>query len=818
VWLHIGSDLLIWLAYLAIPLVLLHFIRRRPPAQYTWIFWVFCGFIAFCGSSHLVDSITFFAPAYRLSGLVKLATAVVSWLSALLLIPLVPRALALRSPRELEHEIDERKKAEAAFRQLFAALETRVKERTVELMEANKALEAQIAARTRLEEELMQRAQELDAAHRKAAESLAVLDAMMSASPVGFALLDEQFRHVHVNEALAAVARKPREELLRLTVREAVPFVADRVEGFLQRVLRSGETITDVEYQEGPSDRPQETRYWLGDYFPVRRPDGSLLGVGVALTDITRLKRAEADAARASRQRDESFALLDTLLANAPIGLAFLDRDLRYVRINRALAEMNGRPVQDHVGRTVGEMVPELWPTLEPAYRRVLETGERIMEREVTGNTPASPSEPRHWLASYYPVHTPSGQTLGVGIVVSDVTERMRLREELQQRIDQLGEADRHKNEFLAMLAHELRNPLAPIFNALHIMRLVADDTAAVGQARELLERQVRHLARLVDDLLDVSRITRGKIELRKETVDVTSIVARSVESVRPFIDARRQVLAVSLPRTPIYLEGDPTRLEQILTNLLNNAAKYTDEGGKLWLSAEREDDEVVLCVRDNGMGIEPTLLPRVFDLFTQAERSLDRKQGGLGIGLTLVRRLVEMHGGKVAAASDGAGQGSEFTIRLPAMPALPRPRGQLRPPRDEETAALPPCRVLVVEDNADSAEWLARLLTLWGYEAQIAYDGPTALERWRTDQPEVVLLDIGLPGMNGYQVARRVRELSGPHRPFLLALTGYGQQEDHRRSRESGFDHHLVKPVDPEELKQLLARRPVAVVPAGKG
>jgi signal transduction histidine kinase len=379
----------------------------------------------------------------------------------------------------------------------------------------------------------------------------------------------------------------------------------------------------------------------------------------------------------------------------------------------------------------------------------------------------------------------------------------------LEQANQELQDADRRKDEFLAMLAHELRNPLAPIVLALHVMELRADDKEAVAGARDLVMRQVRHMTRLVDDLLDVSRITRGVILLRKEILDLGVVLARVVETVRPLADSRRQILDVSAPPKPIGLQGDPARLEQILLNLLNNAVKFTPEEGQIRIASRLEGSEAVVQVRDTGIGIEPDMLPRVFDLFTQADRSLDRPQGGMGIGLTLVRRLAELHGGTVHASSGGPGQGSTFEVRLPALPnesLAIRPESR----RGRAPSIIPQrlSRILVVEDNLDTALGLAKLLTLWGYQTQVAHDGPTGLEAWQTNKADILLLDIGLPGMSGYQVARKVRERSGPSKPLILALTGYGQPKDLRRSREAGFDHHLVKPVDPEELQKLLADR----------
>jgi signal transduction histidine kinase len=418
--------------------------------------------------------------------------------------------------------------------------------------------------------------------------------------------------------------------------------------------------------------------------------------------------------------------------------------------------------------------------------------------------------------------------------------ELRRARDELEIRVEErtaeldrlnreLKEADQRKDEFLAMLSHELRNPLAPLRNALEVAR-VSKDTAAIREAHEIMDRQVDHLIRLVDELLDVEGFTRGKLRLRRETVEIAPIVARAVEASRPMMDARRHLLEIDLPEVPVGLEADPLRLAQMLMNLLNNAAKYTPEGGRISLSVQLDGDSgdqttlpgvpcdsagtVVMRVRDNGAGIPPEVLPRIFDLFAQAERTLDRAEGGLGIGLTLVKRIVELHGGAVEAASDGPGNGSTFTVRLPSRPTqAAKPThdrgmadGPVRPPMlRSQTCAQ---RVLVVDDNRDAAATLARLLRLMGHQVETAHHGHLALEVAPRFGPDVVLLDIGLPGLDGFAVCRRLRQHPVTARARIIAVTGYTQEEDRRRSREAGFDAHLVKPVDLDALEGLLGPR----------
>ena len=335
-------------------------------------------------------------------------------------------------------------------------------------------------------------------------------------------------------------------------------------------------------------------------------------------------------------------------------------------------------------------------------------------------------------------------------------------------------------------------------------MKHPAANGEIVGQAGAIAERQVEHMARLLDDLLDVSRISRGRIDLHTEPVEVTALVGRTVEVARPLIEERRHQLTASLAPEPLWVQGDPTRLEQIVQNLLNNACKYTDPGGHIELTVAREGAEVVLRVRDDGIGIGPDVLPRIFDLFVQAERRLDRSQGGVGIGLTLVKRLVELHGGSIEAQSPGLGQGSEFVLRLPATADL---QGREQEGTSVEAGGGVPVRlrVLVVDDNQDAAESLAMLLRLAGQDVRVAYDGPSALALAQVYQSALVLLDIGLPGLDGYEVARRMRRQPGLEGVCLAAMTGWGQQEDRQRSAEAGMDHHLVKPVAPKALEQLL-------------
>jgi signal transduction histidine kinase/CheY-like chemotaxis protein len=380
-----------------------------------------------------------------------------------------------------------------------------------------------------------------------------------------------------------------------------------------------------------------------------------------------------------------------------------------------------------------------------------------------------------------------------------DITASRRAEEELREN-------DRKKDEFLALLAHELRNPLAPLRNGLQVIRMAGENLHAVSQARAMMDRQLGHMVRLIDDLLDVSRIGQHKMELRRARVALADVVENAVETARPAIEAEGHEFSVSLPSEPIFLDLDLTRLAQVLSNLLTNSAKYTNPGGHIWLTAERRGDEIVVSVRDTGIGIPADALPHVFDMFSQVDRSIERSTGGLGIGLALVKGLVEMHGGNVTAESEGVGKGSTFTVRLPALAATDRPEPAAAP-GDERPSAAPQRRILVADDNEDSARSMAGVLKLMGNEVLTAYGGTEAIEAAKEFRPEIILMDVGMPRLNGYEAVRRIREQPWGRDAIIIALTGWGQEEDREQSIEAGCDGHLVKPVNFPDLEKLLAK-----------
>ncbi len=522
----------------------------------------------------------------------------------------------------------------------------------------------------------------------------------------------------------------------------------------------------------------------------LRLPADGRAFFAACIRDLTEERRAEAALGRSEeRYRDLVEYANDIIYAHDLAG--------NLTCWNRAGERILGYTVDEALKMNIAQLVApdHLERARHMMTRKVVEGGRTTYELDVLAKDGRRITMEINSRLAEWPGQTPQVQGMA-----RDITDRKRAEEALR-------DADRKKDEFLAMLAHELRNPLAPLCNALEIMRLAPGNPEAVRRAQEMMGRQVQQMARLVDDLLDVSRITLGKIELRRERLDLSAVVLSAVETSRPLIETARHVLTLVPPPQPLSVEGDPTRLAQVLSNLLNNAAKYTPEGGRICLIVERDGPQAVVRVRDSGVGIPPEMLSHIFELFSQGDPSRPSAQGGLGIGLTLVRKLTELHGGSVEAHSDGPQKGSEFVVRLPLAPEPPE--GQ-RPGASEGSAPRaatgPAHRILVVDDNVDSAESLAMMLRLLGHDVHTAHDGPAALRAAAAFAPEMVLLDIGLPGMDGYEVARRLRTLPQVRGALLVAQTGWGQEEDRRKSREAGFDHHLVKPVDPAVLREVLA------------
>jgi PAS domain S-box-containing protein len=1137
-WLHILSDLGIWSAYFAIPLTLGFFVRRREDLPFRSIFLLFAAFILLCGSTHLMEAIIFWWPAYRLAGVLKLITAVVSWLTVFALIRVAPAMLSMRSPQELERLVRERtaelkdavatveaerellrttlasigdavittdlegrvrnmngvaelltgwSAADAAGQRLHTVFnivneETRrpvenpalraLKENVVvglanhtilirkdgsELpiddsaapirkegatlgcvlvfrdITERKRQQAELVARERqfvtLAESIPQlcwmanpdghifwynrrwydytgttaeqmegwgwqsvhdpevlpsvlerwraslatgrpfemvfplrgkdetfrpfltrveplrddeghvvrwfgtntdiseqkRTEEaLAKAERESARALALLDSLVTNAPIGIGVYDHDLRFVTVNPALAEMNGLSVEAHVGKAVPELLPDIPLTTLEAMRSVLRTGEPVAQREVV-GRTPKSLEERTWFANFFPVKDAAGAVFGVGATVIEITDLRRAE-------HERERALLTLNALVEAAPMGLAVIDHEMKFLMVNKPLADMNGVPADAHLGKAMVEIAPGLARHAEPIFRKVLQSGGAVVDESLEGETPSTRDQQRVWLETWFPVGVP-GQMLGVGVIVQDITEQRAAQRRLQFQLDlnkaitdnattaifmmddlsrctfvnpaaermtgfsarelaggilhdfihhqhpdgrpypmpecpidralpeqfdvlnhedvfirkngeffpvvvnakpirdgdrpigtvievrdvtheketaaalrevaaELSEANRKKDEFLATLAHELRNPLAPIRTGLHLLKLAGDNRDSVERLRTVMERQLEHMVRLVDDLLDVSRITRGKLELRKERVPLATVIESAVEASRPLIDEAGHELTIALPPQPVELDADPTRLAQVFLNLLNNAAKYTERGGRIRLAVERQDKQITVSVTDTGIGMAPDALVSIFDMFHQAEHSLEKSRGGLGIGLTLVKRLVEMHGGHIEARSAGLGMGSEFVVTLPVAGQGSSTANE----PDEAAASRSALRILVVDDNHDACDMLVMLLEAQGNETHAAHDGQEGVAMAERLRPDVILFDIGLPKLNGYEACRKIREQSWGKDMFVIAVTGWGQDEDRRRSRDAGFNHHMVKPVDVAALEKVLA------------
>lgn len=603
-----------------------------------------------------------------------------------------------------------------------------------------------------------------------------------------FFALDRDWRFSYVNPRAERLLDRAPGDLLGKVIWDVYPgLIGGEFERAYRRVASERVTQSVTAYY------PDHTRWYEVHVYPA--PDG---GISIYFRDVSERKRAEAEVDRLREASEQQRRIYETALSNSVDFNYVFDLEGRFRYVNQALLTLWGKALHEAVGKSFFDLdyPHDLAVRLQQQILDVINS-----KRPIKDETPYSSAVgERQYEYIFVPVFGADGSVEAVAGSTRDITERKRAEVALR-------DADRRKDEFLATLAHELRNPLAPIRNSLQILKLPRVDSATMQQARDMIERQVHHLVRLVDDLLDVSRVMRGKVELRKEQVELASIIARAVETVEPLIAVQGHQLEITCPPESLLLDADPVRLAQVVGNLLTNSAKYTEASGRIWLTVARENELAILKVRDTGIGISSDMLPHVFDLFVQADHAATRSQGGLGIGLTLVKNLVEMHGGTVAAHSDGLGKGCDFVVHLPLL----APQSQKvadSPDEEPEQRVLRTSghRLLVVDDNKDAAVSLATLLRLQGHEVLVVHDGASALTLTSSYRPNLVFLDIGMPGMDGYETARRMRQQPGLENVVLVAVTGWGQRDDLRRAADAGFNHHLVKPPEPNAIERLLA------------
>jgi PAS domain S-box-containing protein len=563
----------------------------------------------------------------------------------------------------------------------------------------------------------------------------------------------------------------------------------------IERALAGEASYAERMYLEMNRHGYDEPTWFTFSYSPVRDDTGHIAGMYCACVEVTEQVLAE-------KYRNEEIERFRALFEQAPGIMAVLRGPEHVFELtNQSYLQLIGH--RRLIGRAAREALPEVaGQGFFELLDRVYSSGEPFVGHAVplrVQREPGGPLEERFVDFVYQPIRDAGGAVSGIFVEGSDVTPRKLIEDELRA-------ANRQKDQFLAMLAHELRNPLAPIMTAAQLLKLGRHDPKSVANASEIIARQAAHMTDLVNDLLDVSRVTRGLVTLDKEELDLNVIVSAAVEQVRPLVDARRHALTLQLSGQPAHVIGDRTRLVQVVSNILNNAAKYPAPGGRIVLAVTVDDDQVQVAVSDNGVGIAPEVLPYIFDLFTQAERTPDRSQGGLGIGLALVKSLIALHGGSVHARSAGMGLGSEFSVCLPRLVALTTQDGDGDGSSDGSGTSTNPLRVMVVDDNADAAQMLAALLEVQGHAVSVEYDAAGALARARRERPDVMLLDIGLPDMDGYELARRLRAQPETAGATLVALTGYGQHQDRQDAERAGFDHYLVKPADLNQVNEVLA------------
>ncbi|MDB5340247.1 MAG: hypothetical protein JWN70_5866, partial [Planctomycetaceae bacterium] len=634
-------------------------------------------------------------------------------------------------------------------------------------------------------------------------ESRSRLESTLAAAEIGTWEFDPNKNVVIADKNLAQIfgfaAEIANQSELATFISAIHPADRDRVVSEIERALATEDRF-ESEYRLGTLHGP--LRWVIARGRIERDAAGHAIRMPGVVVDTTRQREAEAEILRLNAESERLRRLYDTMLSNSADFNYTFDLQGRFTYVNRALLNLWQRDLSQAVGKTFFELdyPPELAAQLHQQIQKVIDT--RLPVRDETPYT--SHSGERQYEYIFVPVIGSNGGVEAVAGSTRDITDQKRVHEQLKDVAARLSEADRRKDEFLATLAHELRNPLAPIRTGLEVMKFTKDDPASMEEIRSMMERQAQQMVRLIDDLLDMSRITQGKLELRKCQVAISDIVQSAVEATQPFVDEANHELEVTLPATPIMLDADPSRLAQVISNLLNNSTKYTPERGHIWLSVERVGSEVAIKVKDNGFGIPPEMQRSIFEMFSQIDRPIEKGYRGLGIGLALVKRLVEMHGGRIEVYSAGTDCGSEFTVTLP-IPVDP----PIEPAPTQISKETPSSshRVLVVDDNTDAAHMLSLVVKMLGNEVRIACNGLQAVQFAEEFAPDVVLMDIGMPQMDGYEAAQHIRQQPWGTQMVLVALTGWGQEEDKRQAKAAGFDHHLVKPADPSELQQLLAR-----------
>lgn len=626
---------------------------------------------------------------------------------------------------------------------------------------------------------------------------------LVDLNPFGVYVIDAEFRLARVSQGAQPVFSNVRPllgrdfaEVLRIVWPE--PFATEAI-GRFRHTLHTGEGyVARDTHRRGDIDALEEYDWRIER---LRLPDGRL-GVVCFFYDLS--ERAQWEVSLR-----ESEARLSGILRHSPAGTVQTDAHGAMTLVNPRWCEMLDHAEAELLGRTILDFThPGSVDATETAFRGLASGGPDIVIELDYCRKDGSVLRAQSHVTT---VRSPAGEFLGMIAVVLDISERLRAEAELRRLAANLSEVDRRKDVFLATLAHELRNPLAPIRNGLHIMQLAQADAEMAERTRSMMERQVEQLTRLIDDLMDVSRISLGKIQLRKATMPLAAAVQNAVESSRTLIEVQGHELVVDVPPEPLYVDGDVDRLSQVIANLLNNAAKYTRRGGRIRLAVEQQETDAVVSVEDNGDGIAADKLSHVFDMFTQIDGSLEKSQGGLGLGLYIVKRLVELHDGSITVESGGDGTGSRFAVRLPAALAqgANSPVDHNRGPRGTPVRR----RILVVDDNHDVATSLAESLNFMGNDTKTAFDGEQAVIMAEAFRPDVIVMDIGMPKMNGYDACRRIRGEPWGHNIVIIAQSGWGQEDQMRMSQEAGFTSHLVKPVDPAALEKLLADLPATIV-----